>query len=124
MSFLNTLVVSTQIAMGTPPGGPGQQQQGSLLGMLVPMICIFGIMYMLMIRPQMKKEKERKKLIESTKAGDRVLFCGGMIGTIANVKEQTFVVKIADNVKVEIARGAVIRVLEKDEAPGEVDKNA
>jgi preprotein translocase subunit YajC len=78
----------------------------------------------MMIRPQMKKEKERKKLIENIKSGDRVLFCGGMIGSVVSVKDATFVVKIADNVKVDIARGAVLRVLEKDEAPGEIEKGA
>jgi preprotein translocase subunit YajC len=49
------------------------------------------------------------------------MFCGGMLGVVASVKEQTFVVKVAENVKLEVARGAVVKVLDKDEAPGEVD---
>lgn len=111
------------LAMGTPPAG-GQGQGGGAGMMIGYMLIIFALFYFMMIRPQAKKEKERKKLLESIKSGDRVLFCGGMIGTVANVKDQSYVVKIADNVKVDIARGAVLRVLEKDEAPGEVDKSA
>lgn len=116
MSLLNALV----IGMGTPPAG-GQQGQGSGMLMMGYMAIIFALFYFMMIRPQMKREKERKKLIENIKAGDRVMFCGGMLGVVATVKEQTFVVKIADNVKIEVARGAVVRVLAQDEAPGEVE---
>ena len=98
------------------------QQSGGMMPMLVTMTLVFGIFYFMMIRPQAKKEKERKRLLESIKTGDRILFCGGMIGTVANVKDQSYTVKIADGVKVDIARGAVLRVLEKDESPGEVEK--
>ncbi len=107
--------------MATPPAGQGQQQGGGML-MIGYMVIIFALFYFMMIRPQMKKEKERKKLISEIKTGDRILFCGGMIGTVSNVKDQTFTVKVADNVKVDIARGAVIRVLQKDEEPGEMDR--
>ena len=86
------------------------------------MAIIFLLFYFMMIRPQMKKEKERKKMIAQVKTGDRVLFSGGILGSIANIKDQTFTVKIAENVKIEIARGAVLRVLDKDENPGEVEK--
>jgi len=116
MNLLNTLI----IGMGTPPaGGQGQGQSGML--MMGYMVIIFALFYFMMIRPQMKREKERKKLIENIKSGDRILFCGGMLGVVATVKDQAFVVKIAENVKIEIARGAVVRVLDKDEAPGEVE---
>ena len=95
-----------------------------LMRMLVPMLCMVGIFYFLLIRPQMRKEKERKKTIEAIKSGDRILFSGGILGTVANVKDQTFTVKIADNVKIEVARGAVARVLDKGEEPGDVEKPA
>ena len=116
--MLNTLLF---LGMGTPPAGPGQQSQGGGMLMMGYMAIIFALFYFMMIRPQMKREKERKKLIEAIKAGDRVMFCGGMLGIVASVKDQTFVVKVAENVKIEVARGAVVRVLEKDEAPGEVE---
>jgi preprotein translocase subunit YajC len=118
---MNHVWMTMLVGMGTPPAGAGQGQGGG--GMMIGyMVIIFALFYFMMIRPQMKKEKERKKLIENVKSGDRVLFCGGMIGFIANVKEATFVVKIAEGVKIEIARGAVLRVLEKDETPGELEK--
>lgn len=86
-----------------------------LMDMMIPMAAIFGIMYFMLIRPQQRKEKERKALIENLKSGTRVLFCGGIIGTITNVKDATFIIKVADNVKIEVARGAVTRVIEKGE---------
>lgn len=95
---------------------PGKEGQGaSPFGMFVPMILIFGIFYFMLIRPQQRREKERRNMIANLKSGEKVLFCGGIIGTITNVKEHTFTVKIADNVKVEILRSAVNRVLEKGE---------
>jgi len=116
MNLLNTLI----LGMGTPPAGQGQGQGSGML-MMGYMAIIFALFYFMMIRPQMKREKERKKLIENIKAGDRILFCGGLLGVVASVKDQAFVVKIAENVKIEIARGAVLRVLDKDEAPGEIE---
>ncbi len=118
MSMLNTMMI---LGMGTPPAGQGGQSQGGGMLMMGYMVIIFALFYFMMIRPQMKREKERKKLIEAIKAGDRVMFCGGMLGIVATVKDQTFVVKVAENVKLEVARAAVIRVLDKDEAPGELD---
>lgn len=99
------------LAMGTgaAPGG------NPLSGPLPLMLIVFAIFYFMLIRPQQRKEKARRKMIEEVKSGDRVLFSGGILGTVANVKDQLLVVKVADNVKLEIARGAVNRVLEKDE---------
>lgn len=120
MDYLMTI-----LAMGTPPAG-GQGGQGGQGGLMLfgYMIIIFALFYFLMIRPQTKKEKERKKMIEAIKSGDRIIFSNGILGTVANVKDQTLIVKIADNVKIEVVRGAALRVLQKDEDPGELDKTA
>jgi preprotein translocase subunit YajC len=96
---------------------PAEGQSG--LGMFMPMIIIFAIFYFMLIRPQQRKEKERRKMIDEIKTGARVVFSGGIIGTVSNVKDSTFTIKIADNVKIEVARGAVSRVLEKDDKVGE-----
>lgn len=97
-------------------GGQGAQQGGSgFMVMVVYVVILLGIMYFMMIRPQNRREKERQALINSIKNGDRILFCGGMIGTVANVKDKILVVKVADGVKVEVARGSVLRVLDKDD---------
>jgi preprotein translocase subunit YajC len=106
-----TLAIPLILAQATPPASPGGF--GGLGGMMIPMLVIFGIMYFMLIRPQQRKEKERRAMIDNVKTGDRVLFSGGILGTIANVKETTFLVKIADNVKIEVARGGVTKVLDK-----------
>ncbi len=106
------------LAMGGLPGGEGQGQQSSpvmLIGWVVIMVALF---YFMMIRPQQRKEKERKALIANVKSGDRVIFGGGLVGVVANAKDKVFVVKIADNTKIEVLKGAVTRVLLKEEDLG------
>jgi preprotein translocase subunit YajC len=63
----------------------------------------------------MRREKERKAMLEQVKSGERVLFSGGIIGTVTNIKDDTVMIKVAENVKIEVARGAIIKVLEKGE---------
>ena len=121
---MNTFHPMTIFAMGTPPSGSGQGAPGggsSGILMIGYMAIIFALFYFMMIRPQMKKEKERKKMIAEAKTGDRVLFAGGLRGTISKIKDATFTIKIADNVKVEVARGSILRVLDKDESPTDQD---
>lgn len=94
------------------PAGAQQPQPGAFGSPMVIMLLMFAILYFVMIRPQQRKEKERRAQIEALRAGVRVLFCGGMIGTIEEVKKEgTFLVRVADGVVVEIARGAVERPL-------------
>ncbi len=85
-------------------------------GMLFPMILVFGLFYFMMIRPQQRKEKERLRMIAELRAGQRVVFAGGLIGLIAEARDTTFVIEIAPKVSVEVARGAVTRVLKEGEA--------
>jgi preprotein translocase subunit YajC len=95
-------------------------QQGGLAGMggmLLPMVLVFGIFYFMMIRPQQRKEKERMKTISELRAGQRIIFGGGLIGTVTEVREHTFMVEVSSKVSVEIVRAAVSRVLQSDEKP-------
>ena len=78
-------------------------------------------MYFLMIRPQKRREKERKEMLENVKSGSRVLMTSGLIGQVTNVKENTVVIRIAENTKVEAVRAAISQILEKDEIPTELD---
>lgn len=103
-------------------GGAQGQTQGSPFGMFIPMIIIFAIFYFMLIRPQQRKEKERRAMIDAVKSGDKVMFSGGILGTVTNTKENTLVIKIADGVKVEVARGAVAKVLDKGEKATLEDK--
>jgi len=94
------------------PADAQRPQPGAFGSPMVIMLLMFAILYFVMIRPQQRKEKERRAQIEALRAGVRVLFCGGMIGTIEEVKKEgTFLVRVADGVVVEIARGAVERPL-------------
>lgn len=86
---------------------------GNGFGMFIPMILVFGIFYFLMIRPQQRKEKERQKMIAELRAGKRVIFSGGILGTVTEAKETTFIIEIASGVKIEVSRTAVSEVIEQ-----------
>ena len=79
----------------------------------VPLIFIFIIMYFVMIRPQKKRQEQQQKLVGSLKTGDRVVTNAGIHGLISNVKETTVLVKVADNVKIEIDKSAITNVLKE-----------
>ena len=85
---------------------------GSGIGQFIPLILIFVIFYFFLIRPQQKKVKEHKAMVESLKKGDKVVTSGGITGTISRVIDNDKVeVEIADNVTVEIVRGTGIQSL-------------
>ncbi len=94
---------------------PDATQTSALGSMLIPFICIGVIFYFLIIRPQTKRQKEQEKLIKSLKTGDKVVTSGGIHGLIANVKETTVIIKIADSVKIEVDKSAVSVVSKKPE---------
>ena len=82
------------------------------IGQFIPLILIFVIFYFFLIRPQQKKVKERKAMVESLKKGDKVVTSGGITGTISRVIDNDKVeVEIADNVTVEVIRGTGIQSL-------------
>lgn len=111
--------VETAAAEGTPAEGQTQQRPGDF-GMMPILLLGFGLMYFMMIRPQQRKEKERQKMISELRAGKRVSFAGGLIGTITEAKEKVFVIEIAPQVRIEVARGAVAGPI--DETPAEEPK--
>jgi preprotein translocase subunit YajC len=75
-----------------------------------------GVMfYFLLIRPQSKQRKQQEQLLKNLKTGDKVLMSNGIFGIIANVKEKSFVVKVADNVTIEVIKSAVTTVLKADD---------
>ena len=86
--------------------------EGSGIGQFIPLILIFVIFYFFLIRPQQKKVKEHKAMVESLKKGDKVVTSGGITGTISRVIDNDKVeVEIADNVTVEVVRGTGIQSL-------------
>jgi preprotein translocase subunit YajC len=82
----------------------------------VPLVLIFVIMYLLLIRPQQKKVKEHKAMVEALRRGDQVVTQGGLIGQVARVKDENEVeVELAEGVKVRVVRSTIAQVLSKTE---------
>ncbi len=89
---------------------------GSMTTTLITFGLIILIFYFLIIRPQKKKDKEAKAMIDSMKKGDRVVTIGGIHGTVVTVKETTVVIKVDDNARIEFTKGAVSTVVQKTTA--------
>lgn len=106
------------IAQAEAPAQTGGGSQFNMLGMMV----IFGaIMYFMMIRPQRRRDKERKAMIANVKTGDRVLLTSGIFGQVRNVNEASLIIQIADNTKIEVVKAAISQVLDKGEMPTEIE---
>src|SRR5437763_2180522 len=101
--MLHAILAQAQSPAPTGPGGG--------IGFFVPFIFIFIIMYFVMFRPQKKRQEQQQKLVSSLKTGDRVVTNGGIHGLISNVKETTVIVKVADNVKIEMEKSAITTIL-------------
>jgi preprotein translocase subunit YajC len=95
-------------APAAPAPAPGA---GAGFGTFIPFILIFIMMYFVLLRPQMRRQKEQQKLVTALKTGDRVVTNAGIHGLIANVKDSTVIVKVADNVKIEMEKSAIANVL-------------
>jgi len=102
------------LAMTAPAG---QQSGGSTMGLFLPIILIIAIMYFLMFRPQAKKQKEMAQMLSALQKGDRVVTIGGIYGIVQGIKEKEniIVIKIADNVKIEVNKAAIARKLAETE---------
>ncbi|WP_310462572.1 preprotein translocase subunit YajC [Sphaerotilus sp.] len=85
----------------------------SSLTQMLPLVLMFVVLYFIMIRPQMKKQKEHKAMIDAIGKGDEVVTGGGLLGRITKVDEQYVSVEIAGNVVVQLQRSAVVQVLPK-----------
>lgn len=100
------------LMMGVPAGDPAAGS-ASILPTLVTFGAVFLIFYFLIIRPQNKRQKETKKMIEAVKKGDRVVTIGGIHGTVQSVKDGTVVVKVDTNTKVTMSKSAISSVTEQ-----------
>ena len=99
-------------AFAQAAGGAGAA--GGLIS-FVPIILIFGIMYLLMIRPQQKKLKDHKAMVEALRRGDQVVTSGGMIGKVTKVADGEVEVELAPNVRVRVVRSTLSQVMSKTE---------
>ena len=94
------LIISLPIAQATAPSGGG-------LAQFLPIILLFVGMWFLIIAPQRKKQKAHDKMITELKTGDAIITSGGIYGSITNVKDDRFVVRVADNVKIELTKQSI-----------------
>ena len=90
----------------------GGSTQDTLMGML-PLVLMFVVLYFVMIRPQMKKAKEHKAMIEALAKGDEVITAGGFLGKVSKIGEAYVSVELATGVEVQMQRSAVVQVLPK-----------
>ncbi len=112
-----SLIIDAPLFLAQPttpaPAGGGIWQ-------FMPMILIFAAMYFLMIAPQRKKQKAHEKMLSELKSGDEVVTSGGIYGTITNVKDDRFVVRISDTTKIEVGKAFISGLVSK--ADGETKK--
>ena len=102
--FISSAFAQTAPAATAAAGGSFQD---SLMSML-PLVLMFGVLYFVMIRPQMKKAKEQKKYIEALKKGDKILTIGGIYGKVVEVREDaTIIMEVEDGTKMKISKNAV-----------------
>jgi len=91
----------------------GAAQQPSIWGSLIPMILIVVIFWFLLIRPQMKRNKQHREMVASLSTGDEVITTGGMLGKITNVGDSFVTVKLADALEIKVQKHAVAQVVPK-----------
>ena len=103
------MFISNAFAQAAPAAGG---TESSLLSML-PLVLMFVVLYFVMIRPQMKRQKEHKAMVEALAKGDEVVIGGGVLGKVSKVGESYLHVEIADGVEVQVQRVAVVQVLPK-----------
>ena len=106
------LIISPAFAQAAGQPAGGGLFGGGLGGLLFPIILV-GIMYFLMIRPQMKRQKEHRAMLEKIAIGDEVITNGGVAGVVRELGEHFISVEVADNVRLRVQKGAIANVLPK-----------
>ena len=104
------MFISEAFAQTAPAAASGGES--SLLTML-PLLLMFVVLYFIMIRPQMKRQKEHKAMIEAIAKGDEVVTSGGLVGRVAKMGESFLHVEVANGVELQVQRSAVVQVLPK-----------
>jgi len=106
------LFISSAFAQ-TAPAAAGGGDMMSSLGSMLPLVLMFVVLYFVMIRPQMKRQKEARAMIDALAKGDEVATSGGLLGKITQIGEQYLTIEIAKGVEVQVQRSAVVQVLPK-----------
>ena len=106
------MFISSAFAQTAPAAAAGGDMQSSLMSML-PLVLMFVVLYFVMIRPQMKKQKEHRSMIEAVAKGDEVVTAGGVLGTISKVGDNYLGLEVSKGIEIQIQRSAVVQVLPK-----------
>ncbi|NJD23265.1 MAG: preprotein translocase subunit YajC [Melioribacter sp.] len=99
------------ILLAMAPAPDGQGGGGSMISTLIMFGAIFAIFYFMIIRPQQKRAKEQKKMLEALQKGDKIILSGGMHGTIAGLEDKTVLVDVGNNIKIKFERSSILSVL-------------
>lgn len=106
------MFISSAFAQTAPAAAAGGDLQSSLMSML-PLVLMFVVLYFVMIRPQMKKQKEHRAMIEAVTKGDEVVTSGGLLGKVSKLGDNYLGLEVSNGVEVQIQRSAVVQVLPK-----------
>ncbi|MBP6277822.1 MULTISPECIES: preprotein translocase subunit YajC [unclassified Limnohabitans] len=106
------MFISSAFAQTAPAAAAGGDMQSTLMSML-PLLLMFAVLYFVMIRPQMKKQKEHRAMIDALAKGDEVVTAGGFLGKVSKLGEAYVGVELATGVEVQMQRSAVVQVLPK-----------
>lgn len=107
------MFISSAFAQTAPAAAAaGGDMQSSLMSML-PLLLMFVVLYFVMIRPQMKKQKEHKAMIDALAKGDEIITAGGFLGKVSKLGDSFLNIEIANGVEVQMQRSAVVQVLPK-----------
>lgn len=107
------MFISSAIAQTAPAAATGGGDMMSSLTGMLPLVLMFVVMYFVMIRPQMKKAKEHKSMVEALAKGDEIVMASGMLGKITKMGDTYLGIEVANGVEVQMQRSAVIQVLPK-----------
>ena len=107
------MFISQAFAQTAPAAAAGGDSMFGSISQMLPLVLMFVVLYFIMIRPQMKKQKEHKAMIEAIAKGDEVVIAGGVIGRVAKMGESYIHVEVANGVEVQVQRASVVQVLPK-----------
>ena len=106
------MFISSAFAQTAPAAAGGGDMQSTLMSML-PLLLMFAVLYFVMIRPQMKKQKEHRAMIDALAKGDEIVTAGGLLGKVSKIGDAYIGVELASGVEVQMQRQAVVQVLPK-----------
>jgi preprotein translocase subunit YajC len=107
------VLISNAWAQTAPAAAGGGSSPESMLFSLLPLVLMFVVLYFLMIRPQMKRQKEHKSMIDALAKGDEIVTAGGLLGKVSKLGDSYLHIEIGSNQEVQVERSAVVRVLPK-----------